>query len=293
MSEESVSRFAAWRRRFGPWRERLEPWRRHLERPRVWARRAVPFVGGIVVALVALWIYNALTPDPHQLTNQDVNTSIQQALASATVRPPFSEAVYRAIRPSFVAIQTKGVDENGQPGQGLGSGVIVTTRADIITCLHVVANSDEITVTFADGTESPAQITMQDPDNDIAVISPLRPPSVIVPATLGNPNAMQIGDDAFVVGNPLGLYGSLSAGVISGFDRSFNDPESETSLAGLIQFDAAVNPGNSGGPLLNRQGQVVGIVTGLVNPTDQNFFIGIGFAVPITTAGGAAGLPPH
>ncbi|MFN8512998.1 MAG: S1C family serine protease [Thermomicrobiales bacterium] len=300
MTEESVSRFEplrqrleTLRQRIGPWRPRWERWRQRLERPRLWARRALPFVAGMLAALAALWVYNALTPDPHQLTAQDVNTSIQQAMASATAPPPFSAAVYQRIRPSFVLIQTKGADENGEPGQGLGSGVIITNRADILTALHVVANSDEIQVFYADGTQSPAQIVTADEKNDIAVIRPAKPPTVIVPATLGNPNAMHIGDEAFVVGNPLGLYASMSSGVISGFDRSFTDPDTETSLEGLIQFDAAVNPGNSGGPLINRQGQVVGIVTGLVNPTDQNFFIGIGFAVPITTAGGAAGLPPR
>jgi S1-C subfamily serine protease len=104
---------------------------------------------------------------------------------------------------------------------------------------------------------------------------------------------MRVGDEAYVVGNPLGLFGSMSAGVISGFERSFKLEDSEQRLEGLIQFDAAANPGNSGGPLLNRYGQVVGIVTALANPTEQDVFIGIGFAVPITTAGGAAGLPPY
>jgi S1-C subfamily serine protease len=84
----------------------------------------------------------------------------------------------------------------------------------------------------------------------------------------------------------------MSAGVISGFDRSFQPPNSKQRLQGLIQIDAAVNPGNSGGPLLNRDGQVIGIVTALVNPTKQDVFIGIGFAVPINVAGAAAGLPP-
>jgi S1-C subfamily serine protease len=84
----------------------------------------------------------------------------------------------------------------------------------------------------------------------------------------------------------------MSAGVISGFDRSFQPATSKQLLKGLIQIDAAVNPGNSGGPLLNRNGEVIGIVTGIVNPTEQNVFIGIGFAVPITTAGGAFGSPP-
>jgi S1-C subfamily serine protease len=104
---------------------------------------------------------------------------------------------------------------------------------------------------------------------------------------------MRVGDEAFVVGNPFGLYSSMSAGVISGFDRSFQPSNGHQELQGLIQIDAAVNPGNSGGPLLNRNGQVIGIVTGIVNPTEQDVFIGIGFAVPINVAGGAAGLPPY
>ena len=103
----------------------------------------------------------------------------------------------------------------------------------------------------------------------------------------------RIGDEAFVVGHPFGLYGSMSVGVISGFERTFETPDGMQNLQGLIQFDAATNPGTSGGPLLNRYGQVVGIVTMLMNPTGQDVFIGIGFAVPITTAGGAAGLPPQ
>ena len=131
------------------------------------------------------------------------------------------------------------------------------------------------------------------PENDIAVLRAAQTPDIIIPAILGNPHAMQVGDEVFAVGNPFGLYSSLSAGVISGFDRIFQSPDSEVRLEGLIQVDAAVNPGNSGGPLLNRDGQVIAIVVGITNPTDQNFFIGIGFAIPITVAGGAAGLPPY
>ncbi len=104
---------------------------------------------------------------------------------------------------------------------------------------------------------------------------------------------MRVGDEAFVVGNPLGLFGSMSAGVISGFDRSFQSESTDQRLQGLIQIDAAVNPGNSGGPLLNRAGQVIGIVAALANPTEQDVFIGIGFAVPINVAAGAANLPPY
>jgi S1-C subfamily serine protease len=104
---------------------------------------------------------------------------------------------------------------------------------------------------------------------------------------------MQVGDETYAVGNPLGLAASMSAGVISGFNRSLPLDDGDERLEGLIQFDAAVNPGNSGGPLLNRNGQVIGIVTALANPSEQNFFIGIGFAVPIDEAVAAAGAPPY
>jgi serine protease DegQ len=134
---------------------------------------------------------------------------------------------------------------------------------------------------------------VRQPENDIAVLRARQPPPQIVPAILGNPQAMQIGDEAFVVGNPLGLYSSMSVGVISGVNRSFQPRYSDQRLEGLIQIDAAVNPGNSGGPLLNRNGEVIGIVTALVNPTGQETFIGIGFAVPINVAGSAAGLLPY
>jgi len=242
---------------------------------------------------VALLLYNLLVPGPPQLTAGEVNASVARALASATVPPAPSARVYQAIRPSFVLIQTQTPSANGQVADGVGSGVVVSDRGDILTSLHIVANAPEIQLTFADGTQSSARVTAQQPENDIAVLRASRPPAQLVPATLGNPGAMRVGDEAFVVGNPLGLYGSLSAGVIAGFDRSFTSPTTQQRLQGLIQIDAAVNPGNAGGPLLNRDGQVIGIVTGLVNPSAQTFSIGIGFAVPINVAGGAAGLPPY
>ena len=148
-------------------------------------------------------------------------------------------------------------------------------------------------MTFADGTQSNAQVASSQAENDIAVLSADKLPGELVPAVLGNPNAMRVGDDVYAVGNPFGLYSSMSAGVISGFGRSFQASDSSPKLQGLIQIDAAVNPGNSGGPLLNRDGQVIGIVTGILNPTNQDVFIGIGFAVPINVAGAAAGAPPY
>jgi len=275
-----------------PSASRSELWRRRLQRFRQQAQRAAPFASGVLAAFVALLLYSVLFLGPHQLTTREVNDSVAKVLASATPPPPFSELVYEAIRPSFVLIEVESEDAHGKPENGLGSGVVIDDAGDILTSLHVVTDATSIQLTFADGTESSAQVMVKQPENDIAVLRANQPPAQLVPATLGNPGALRIGDEAYVVGNPLGLYGSMSAGVISGLNRSFRPVNSKQRLKGLIQFDAAANPGNSGGPLLNREGQVVGIVAGLLNPSEQDVFIGIGFAVPINVAGGAAGLPP-
>jgi S1-C subfamily serine protease len=269
------------------------PWRRRLQRLRPYVRGGALFAGGVCAALIALLLYSVLIPDPPQLTAREVDDSIAQALASVTPAPALSQRVYQAIRPSLVLIQTQAAGEDSEGGYGLGSGVVVNMDGDILTSLHVVTGTREIEVTFADGTQSSAMVVVEEPENDIAVLRAAGLPEQVVPAVLGNPGAMRVGDEAFVVGNPLGLYSSMSAGVISGFGRSFRLTDSDTRLEDLIQIDAAVNPGNSGGPLLNRYGQVIGVITGLANPTEQDVFIGIGFAVPIDVAGGAAGMPAY
>jgi S1-C subfamily serine protease len=254
-------------------------------------RRMFPFFSGMLAALLALFLYNIIFPGSKPLTQDEVNTAISSAMASATPRPAYSQQVYQVIQPSLVWIESEG--SSGDHHTGLGTGVIVSGFGDILTSLHVVADSPRIRLTFADGTQSNAVIATAQPEKDIAVLQAETLPELFVPATLGNPSALQVGDEAYVVGNPFGLYGSMSAGVISGFNRTFQPPGTNQAIDGLIQVDAAVNPGNSGGPLLNRYGHVVGIVTGIINPTEDSFFIGIGFAVPIDAAAGGAGLPPY
>jgi len=213
---------------------------------------------------------------------------VKKAIEDLRSEPATSAVVYQQILPSLVQIEASRGSGKGD-NAGLGTGVIVNMSGAILTALHVVDDASTIRLSFVDGTRSNGQIVSEDPDNDIAVLVPERPPQPIVPAVLGG--AGQIGDDAYAVGHPLGFVGSMSSGVISGLDRSIEAPNGKV-LRGLIQFDAAVNPGSSGGPLLNRGGQVIGIVTGLANPARDGYFSGIGFAVPIGAAGGAADAPP-
>jgi S1-C subfamily serine protease len=256
-------------------------------------RRLVPLFGLFLFTILGVFLYNVLFPAPVPPSPEEIDASINQALASATPSEAYAAQVYQTILPSLVLIQTRQGNEHAENGFGVGSGVVINDRGDILTAHHVVAEAEEIEVFFSDGSRARAAVFSAEPENDIAVLQPERPPEFIAPAVLGNPGAMRIGDEAFAVGNPLGYTASMSAGVISGFNRSVTANLSEIRLEGLIQFDTAVNPGSSGGPLLNRQGQVIGIVTALANPSEENFFIGIGFAVPIGVALSAAGGPSY
>ena len=219
----------------------------------------------------------------------DAQAEAADALSAEAQEQAISALVYQAILPSMVVVQT---DVGGEgSGVGIGAGVVINSEAEVLTAWHVVQQSTEVKVAYADGSLTAAIVAGVDEARDIAVLTPLKMPSLVAPATMGNPSSLSVGDEVFAVGNPLGLVASLSAGVVSGLDREYLPSDRENSIRGLIQFDAAVNPGNSGGPLLNSQGQVVGIVTGLSNPTDQDFFVGIGFAVPIDQAARPAGGP--
>jgi S1-C subfamily serine protease len=256
-----------------------------------------PFAAGAGVALAAVLLYGILAPSTPPLTRQNVDEAIASALASVTPPPAFSEQVYREVQPSLVLVQVRHTPGSGSGGamedDGLGSGVIVNLDGDILTSLHVVEDAAAIELTFADGSTSPAQVVVTQPEHDIAVIRAILPPVDLQPALLGNPAAVRQGSEAYALGSPFGLYGSVSAGVISGLDRSFKMPSTGRTLTGLFQIDAAVNPGNSGGALVDRDGLLIGIVTALVNPTEDDVFIGIGLAVPIDVAGSGAGLPPY
>ncbi len=182
--------------------------------------------------------------------------------------------------------------DDDEPESGVGTGVVIVDKGLILTNLHVVQGADRIVVAFADGMTSTASITNVQPENDLAVLQAHRIPDDLVAATMRSTADLQPGDDVLAVGYPFGIGPSASAGIVSGLGRVFRSPESGQAMRNLIQFDAAANPGNSGGPLVTMDGEVVGIVTAILNPTPARTFIGIGFAVPIENAAQAAGMPP-
>jgi putative serine protease PepD len=191
---------------------------------------------------------------------------------AATATPLAVTDVYGLVAPSVVLITTsKG---------SLGSGVIVNDTGTVLTAQHVVAGGGTISVVFADGTKAAATVAAADPKIDIATLTPSKLPEVVVPATLGG--GLAVGSDVVAIGNPLGLRASTTTGIVSGLDRRTKTKAGP--LSGLIQFDAAVNPGSSGGPLLNSRGLLVGVVVSIADPGGDDAFAGIGFAVPIGTA---------
>jgi len=196
---------------------------------------------------------------------------------TATARPSVS-AIYQRVRPSVVVIRTN---------DALGSGVIVADDGTIVTANHVIAGATRITVRFFDGTTAQAAVVSADPKRDVAALRPTSLPDVVVPAALGGD--ANVGATVVAIGNPLGLTDSVSVGVVSGLNRTAETAEG--TYSGLIQFDASVNPGSSGGPLLDAGGVVVGIVVSIANPDHKDAFAGIGFAVPIGSALGGTGGP--
>lgn len=185
-----------------------------------------------------------------------------------------------------------GSSEEQQP-DAIGSGVVIDEAGSILTSLHVVAGTDRWVVAFADGSESEADFVGSQPENDLAVLKARHVPDEQQPAVLASTAGLRPGDEVVATGFPFGMGPSVTAGVVSGLKREFVDAEHDhLKLTNLIQFDAAVNPGNSGGPLVNRDGEVVGIVTAIVNPSGAGVFAGIGFAVPIENAARAVGENP-
>jgi S1-C subfamily serine protease len=250
-------------------------------------------VAGCLLALLFVWGHASMAPTPRRITQQDIERAVLHTLETQTLPSPAAKA-YEAIRPSVVRV--RGLDtsphSDDEIEKTVGTGVVIVDKGLILTNLHVVASARLVKVVFADGLESDAEVVGLKPEYDLAVLQAKTIPDDLAPANLGSTRDLALGDHVIAVGFPFGIGPSVSAGVVSGLNSVYHSPESRRLLTNLIQFDAAANPGNSGGPLVNANGEVVGIVTAILNPTEQRVFIGIGFAVTIESAATAIGLPP-
>jgi S1-C subfamily serine protease len=249
-------------------------------------------LAGIALAAVLFLLYAMTPPAPRAVTQEDIDAAVMRTLEKTTLPSRMAKA-FDVIRPAVVRVRGLGTDEMGEEvEQSVGTGVVIVDSGIILTNLHVVARASRLQLEFADGLESEASVIALQPEQDLAVLQAKVIPDDLVAATMRSTKDLALGEDVMAVGFPFGIGPSVSAGVVSGLRREYRSPEGKRVLTNLIQFDAAANPGNSGGPLVTAEGEVVGIVTGLLNPTEQRVFIGIGFAVPIESAAGAVGLSP-
>jgi S1-C subfamily serine protease len=278
-----------------------------------------------ILLLAAALVYSlslGLHPRQQKLTQDNINAAVLKTLETHVLPSEYAKA-YDNVYPSVVRVvsyvkksrlkedpnsaksgakpkplgpapgaETASSDKDEEVENGVGTGVVIIDKGIILTNLHVVSGADRIKVVFSDGLESSASITGIQPENDLAVLQASKIPDDLIAATMRSTADLGPGDKVLAVGFPFGIGPSASGGVISGMKRAFRSPEGKQEMTNLIQFDAAANPGNSGGPLVTMDGEVVGIVTAILNPTPARTFIGIGFAVPIENAAAAAGLPP-
>jgi S1-C subfamily serine protease len=247
--------------------------------------------GGL--ALLIVLTHAVFMPTTREITQKDIDSAVLHTLETTTL-PSAATKAYEVIRPSIVRVRRMETDEKtGEDKErGLGTGVVIVDRGVILTSLHVVAGAKRIQVVFYDGLESEATVTGTRPEDDLAVLQAEKIPDDLTAATMRSTADLSVGDEVVAVGFPFGIGPSASAGIVSGLRREFLSPEGKQLLTNLIQFDAAANPGSSGGALVTAHGEVVGIVTAILNPTQQRFFVGIGFAVPIENAASAVGVPP-
>ena len=273
----------------------------NLEQNRGWWRRfyarherLVLALGSGVFTLIAIFGY-AVLMKPMSLTQQDIDRAVQHTLENMPPEYSMASIAYEAIKPSVVRVGAYVKDDENEEKEkpaGTGTGVVIVESGVILTNFHVVASAETIKVTFADGSDSEADIISVQPEDDLAVLQAKMVPDDLKPATMRSTADLALGDEVIAVGYPFGIGPSVSSGVVSGLRREYRTPEGERVLSNLIQFDAAANAGNSGGPLVTADGEVIGIVTAILNPSEQRVFIGIGFAVPIENAASAAGMQP-
>jgi S1-C subfamily serine protease len=194
--------------------------------------------------------------------------------------------IYRTAAPGVVHITATGLTSDvfggTQEQQSIGSGFVIDKAGHIVTNYHVVEGANSVQVSFSNNESMKAKVIGNDPATDIAVLKVDAPSRALKPLTLGDSSAVHVGDQVIAIGNPLGYDRSVTSGIVSAVQRSITAPNQVSTIGHVIQTDAALNHGNSGGPLLNAEGEVIG-VNAQIAPSNANANIGIGFAIPIDT----------
>jgi S1-C subfamily serine protease len=242
-------------------------------------------VGGIVGATAIILLFTFILIPSQEIGTPDLITSnghdattLGDVLSSSKSNLSLVE-LFEKSEEGVVKIQ---VDRNGQNTGSVGSGFVYDNLGHIITNAHVVDGATKATVTFLDGSQYDAEIIGTDKFTDIAVIKVNEKPRLLHPLQIGDSSQLHVGEHVAAIGNPFGLSGSMTSGIVSQMGRLLPTQDSGFSIPDVIQTDAAINPGNSGGPLLNLRGEVVGINTAIQSMSGE--FSGIGFAIPSNTA---------
>lgn len=261
--------------------------------PKIFKQPLVLLCLGVVVGAALISPFTSIPVTEPALNKANVESIVLETLATKPL-PARAAQVAAAVAPSVVsikALESEPTPLNQISESGKGTGFVIKDDGTILTNYHIVAGAKRIEVTFADGMVSPAQVISAQPQRDLAVLQPARIPDDLPAVTMAAAGQLAPGDWVVAIGFPFAMGLSVSAGIVSGLDRTFPIPGRQP-LKGLIQFDAAVNPGNSGGPLLNQNGEVVGVVTALFTPSPDGTFAGIGFAITMDSAANAVGIPP-
>jgi len=245
----------------------------------------VPIVSGLVGAVVIVLFFTFVvipnqevsTPDLIISNGDDATKLGDESILSVEKNLSLVE-LFEKSEEGVVRID---VDNSFREGSSVGSGFVFDLFGNIITNAHVIDNADNITVTFLDGSQYNASIVGMDKFTDIAVINVEEKPDYLHPLEIGDSSALKVGEPVAAIGNPFGLSGSMTSGIVSQIGRLLPSHDTGFSIPNVIQTDAAINPGNSGGPLLNMNGKVMGINTAIQSGTGQS--AGIGFAVPSNT----------
>jgi putative serine protease PepD len=244
---------------------------------------AALLAAGLLGGLAGAGILTALDDDGGGSGTATVTVeAAPDSTPTSSVTPAVSE-LYKQSISGVVEVISGGDSDSvfGPEETSSGSGFVIDGEGRVVTNQHVVGGADEVTVRFHDGTEAPARVVGSDPSTDIALIDLDEVPADVEPLPLGSSESLEVGDPVIALGSPFGLEGTVTAGIVSGLDRQIQAPDGFT-IDGVIQTDAALNSGNSGGPLIDSAGRVVGVNSQIESRTGGN--VGIGYAVPIDTA---------